>query len=574
MSIRTVIVLLLATVALQPQRASREAASPTGTGAIAGVVTSADDGAMLPGTRVTLVSRDASLVRTVNADAQGRFEFTALPASRFTLVARRAGYAESPFGAVRPGGTGVTIHLDAGERLQAPIVMARVSVVAGTIFDDVGQPTNALVKIFQRAYQRGAISLKEITRVESGRDGQYRIEDLPPGEYLVRAERIGSLNVTRVDSRDVEEAKRSLAGAGATPRASTDTPKTYTYVPVYFPDALGSARATTIRLDAGVVRTGLDIRLQLIQTTTIEGQLTTSSGAPLANGRVALFGEDDEVVTYYGATTADGRYRFLGVPIGRYTMVTADLPRPSIPLPQRAATYSRAEFFVSPDAPGLPVFVEQVGGPVVGAVIFDGAAAVPSSQTVSVRLLPVDGPFVGYVTATDGGVMLDPSPTWQVLNPSVPPGRYLVTVSGLEAPWRLRAATSGGRDIATSPIEIAAGRATRDLAIVLTDRGTRLTGSITTADGAPVISNTLLIFGADPGGWIERSRRVRALRPDSRGGFEVDDLPAGEYLIALASDLDPSDRLDASVLARFAPGAVRVTLVEGRDVVQHLRVAR
>ena len=81
-------------------------------------------------------------------------------------------------------------------------------------------------------------------------------------------------------------------------------------------------------------------------------------------------------------------------------------------------------------------------------------------------------------------------------------------------------------------------------------------------------------FGADPGGWIERSRRVRVLRPDSHGGFDVDDLPAGEYLIALASDLDPSDRVDGSVLAKFAPAAVKVTLVEGRDVVQHIRVAR
>jgi hypothetical protein len=295
----------------------------------------------------------------------------------------------------------------------------------------------------------------------------------------------------------------------------------------------------------------------------------------MANGRVALLGEDDEVVTYYGATTADGRYRFLGVPIGRYAMVTADLPRPTVPLPApRAATYSRAEFFVSPDAPGLPVFVEQVGGPVAGAVVFDGAAAVPNSRTVSVRLLPIDGPFLGYVTASDGGVTMDPSPTWQILNPAVPPGRYLVTVSGLQPPWRLRAATSGGRDIATVPIEITNGRLTRDLAIVITDRGTRLTGSITTADGAPVISHTLLIFGADPGGWLERSRRVRAIRPDSHGGFDVDDLPAGEYLLALASDLDPTDRLDGSVLAKFAPGAVKVTLVEGRDVVQHLRVAR
>lgn len=55
--------------------------------------------------------------------------------------------------------------------------------------------------------------------------------------------------------------------------------------------------------------------------------------------------------------------------------------------------------------------------------------------------------------------------------------------------------------------------------------------------------------------------------------FVVRDLPAGDYLIAALTDLEPSDLVDLSFLERLAAGAVPVHLDEGERKIQDLRIA-
>src|SRR5262245_46210560 len=103
---------LSACVALAAQQRDAPAAPPvpTGTGRISGVVRSADD-ARTPIRRAVVTVTGAVPARSVVSDDAGRFTFERLPAGSFTITARKAAYLAAPYGARRPGRTGVPVAL-------------------------------------------------------------------------------------------------------------------------------------------------------------------------------------------------------------------------------------------------------------------------------------------------------------------------------------------------------------------------------------------------------------------------------------------------------------------------------
>jgi carboxypeptidase family protein len=98
--------------------APRDAAPPTvrpGTAALRGRVVDAQDNHPLRRVRLTLTG--AGLPPgglPVSTDDQGRYEFTELPAGRFTLTAQRSGFLPLRYGQRRPLELGRLLDLGAG----------------------------------------------------------------------------------------------------------------------------------------------------------------------------------------------------------------------------------------------------------------------------------------------------------------------------------------------------------------------------------------------------------------------------------------------------------------------------
>jgi hypothetical protein len=67
---------------------------------------------------------------------------------------------------------------------------------------------------------------------------------------------------------------------------------------------------------------------------------------------------------------------------------------------------------------------------------------------------------------------------------------------------------------------------------------------------------------------------VQFTRPDTAGRFRFRDLPAGDYLIAALTDLEPRDLLDASFIERLVAAAVAVRIADGETTTQDLRIGR
>jgi hypothetical protein len=92
---------------------------PTGTGSIAGVVVTADE-RQQPVRRVSVMLASGQIVtpRTVVTDDAGRFEFTALAAGNYTLVAQKPAWVPAVYGSRSPTDSqGVPIAVKNGQRV-------------------------------------------------------------------------------------------------------------------------------------------------------------------------------------------------------------------------------------------------------------------------------------------------------------------------------------------------------------------------------------------------------------------------------------------------------------------------
>lgn len=74
--------------------------------------------------------------------------------------------------------------------------------------------------------------------------------------------------------------------------------------------------------------------------------------------------------------------------------------------------------------------------------------------------------------------------------------------------------------------------------------------------------------------WTAPFRRVKATRAAYDGQYAIQDLPPGEYFLAALSDLAPDEWRDREFLNLIVPAALRLTLGDGEQKTQHLRIGR
>ena len=83
---------------------------------------------------------------------------------------------------------------------------------------------------------------------------------------------------------------------------------------------------------------------------------------------------------------------------------------------------------------------------------------------------------------------------------------------------------------------------------------------------------SIVLFTTDKALWLPDARRVRAVRPATDGAFTIAGLPAGEYVIAAAEDVEPADLSDPAFLEHLLASALPMSLREGEKKRQDLRV--
>jgi hypothetical protein len=439
----------------------------------------------------------------------------------------------------------------------------------------------------------GAPPTLVLTRYATTDDrGVYRIYGLMPGDYVVssmmppgvRQSDVTALSGAQIDDALVELQRRTRPGSpagAARPAEAVVSPGSYALTPVLFPGTPSPDAASKITLAAGDERDGIDFIVRLTRMATIEG-VVIDGGNPIKPLIINPTGFEMPSLTgaapsFSWQVTPTGRsFKYTNVVPGRYT-ITAESAAPGV-------AWARTEVEITGDDVSGITLVMQPALKLTGRVVFDGATATPPADlsTIALRLESPRGSgtsAVGYTRMGQARIppaIVGADGRFEIAGVMPDTYRLVATIPGAAgAGWWLRSAIVNSVDVLDRPLDFgAAGGDIAGAVVTFSDRQTRLSGTITTSAGQPAPAYYIAVFPADRNLWRPLARRIQSARAGTDGSWIVRGLPAGEYLVAALSDLTAEDLADAAFLSDLVAAAVKVTLGEGEQKTQDLRISR
>jgi hypothetical protein len=598
------------------------------TAALGGTVVTADAAAQ-PIRRAVVTLTGATLPTNVSAitDDAGRFMFTALAPGRYTLSASKPAFVTTAYGANRPGRPGTPIRIAEGQQLtDLTVRLTRGAVITGMVRDQFGDPIPGMFVSVHRADLVAGMSgySTRLENLTTDDRGYFRAYGLAPGEYVVvatpRTSGLGDMRPAPADVDKVLAALRQMgAGRFGKPPASPAKPSTASpsptstepvnYAPIFYPGTPVPSEATRVRVNAGEVHDAIDLTMNLVPSTTVEGVVVSAGGVTMSSALITVtpFGPPLPVFRAVGGSrpAADGRFKLTGVTPGRYTLLVRGSP--GTPSPPPAAPVGRGSG-VSTTAPlwaqyWAMVDLNVTGTPIAGLTLtlrppmefsgrirFESSSTKPPGDLTTIRLgltrpdIPGSSAGVTMLNGVPTGAVTPPPMTTAAADGTftlkgILPGNYVLTATmpaptGISA-WWLKSATVGTRELLDSGVEFGLdGENVTEAVLTFSDARSELSGMLQAVSGQPASDYYVVVFSADRSHWRAGARRVTSTRPSNDGGWSVRGLPAGEYLIAALTDVEPGEWQRPEFLAELVAASVKVRLDEGASVRQDLRIAK
>jgi hypothetical protein len=373
--------------------------------------------------------------------------------------------------------------------------------------------------------------------------------------------------------------------------------------PSYHPGARTAAAASLIVVDGSEQRANVTLETGL-SAGPLAGRLTGAIGA-IDGARVRLIpidanGDASEYDEIFTTAAPDGRFRFNGVPDGRYRVLVCHFPKSDTrlylfngdfqrlvtsshsppgqdainPLPDAPTGVADAAIIVDDSRSREIVVPVQPGARISGRVVFQGRGAPPAGEAllkVPVAIRPADGGNFGLtMQATDGIPQSRIEVTGAFRTIGLPPGDYALSLSpsDVSAPpwstWRASSILVNGREVLGKVVTLE----TSDISgviVTVTDQGADITGSVRDAKGGPAPDARVIVFPRDVEErrhyWVGLKRIVQAL-PDRAGAFRVTMIP-GDYLVAAVTSL-PRDWMAPEYLQSIAGSATAARATSGQ----------
>ena len=532
---------------------------PEGTSAIRGRITRGD-GLAVPRATVTAIFQrtpaDPSTnfaPKTTATDEDGKYEFTGLFRGSYRIRANRVGFNTTFYGE-QPGADQGTA-IDVGEnqtRAQVDFVLPRHGAIVGQVFDDFGDPVDgAIMSVWQVRFlsgRRRLIGVNGAATRATDDAGRFRLFGLPPGQYLVSAS-LGQLN---------------SAGAG------TDVPG---FATTYFPGTTSVAEARLVAVPKSQDVAGIDLALVPLPTASISGTKIGSDGRPMGGSlQLTQSQRSGAIVTPSSGAriSQDGRFEFPNVTPGEY-VIQADTGKPN-----NALEGDFVAQFVTVNGTNVDNVLLRAtpGSSISGRVIFDGDPQ-PSPRGLSIEPARADPDRTPLSNGSIARAEVRPDLTFAMDGIH---GPRRLTVNNAPPGWMLKSVLAGGIDVTDAPLLFGArDQSLTDVVVVLTNRVTELSGTVSNSRGQPVFDYSLLVFPIDRERWYAGSRFFRRAAPAQAGNFTVRGLPPGDYFVApVAGSSVLRDGQDAwqdpEFLESIALRSARATLADGQRLSTSVRL--
>jgi hypothetical protein len=608
-----------------------------GTGSISGTVVSADspDKGLRRVTVMLGAGDQIKLPVNVVTDDAGQFAFTGLGPGTYTLIANRAGFVSSTYGAKTPGrGQGAPISLADGQQITGIVMpMLHGAALSGVVRYPNGRPAIDISVMAMSVKNAGGQRRLNPVLMQGRTDdrGMYRIFGLPPGDYILRVdmslagrqEQMRPLTKEEIEwGLKLQAGTSAAGGAVKTPPPAPPAPQPVAYTSIYYPGVADPSVAAIVSLGAAEDRSGIDIACVLVPTATVSGRVFGADGQPVTGLQVRLESAQSggggitdlisNLMGRAGARITNDEFSIPNVPPGHYRLIARAKP-PVTPgaaaAPARAAAnpgfldimgamggggkdltlWAEQQIdVIGVDQSGLSLRL-QPGLTVSGRVEFETSRAQPpdpaavrigmspaATDTASSPIEAVGRLMTGtFAAAQKDGTFVVSGLTPDSYRPLfVPPNMMMPPplMPVMPGGFVLKSAMLNGKDIADDPIEVRQGSEIKDLVVTFTDKLSQISGTLQDASGKPVVGYPIVVFSTNRASWTFGSRRIAQAHPANDGTYKIQGLPAGEYYVCALTDLDPNDLYDPVFLDQLAAASFKISLAEGETKVQDLKL--
>lgn len=524
-------------------------------GSVSGSVLAADTGEPLRKVRLTLRNDDqtANHIWMAITDAGGQFSIDHIPPGRYNFFAERTGYLAQEFSQTDPDRAGAVFAISAGQKITGVVFhLRRMAVISGRVTDEDGDPVQGVpVFVLERRTSRKPAEPSYVNQANTDDLGRYRVFDLPPGHYLVRAQGQDQRERMMLEGEGlVIEGKV----AGIVERATT-----------YYPSTTDLGRAAVVDVKAGDEATGIDISLvpevphALFR---IRGRVTVSAPKSeklqiivMALPRQDQTGQLDLEGRRQGlADQKTGQFEIRDVAPGAYRVMAFEAE-----LERRA---SQDVDVVASDIDGVNLVLAN-GVDVFGKVQFEGAAA-SKGQNLVVRITPRDQemfPFGGMAEVqADGTFVLK----------GVSPGSYSFQVTSDCRDCYAKAISVDGTDALEKGMEVSGGAGPSRIEVLYSSNTGIATGVVTGKDDMPVGGATVILV-SDKDSTLDGDHSNRA-STDQNGRFEMRGMPPGKYSAFAFEKVEADDLGDPDALQRVRKVADSVDISANQTVTMQLKL--
>jgi hypothetical protein len=472
---------------------------------------------------------------TTMADDRGIFAMKDIDPGKYRFSVQRAGFADAEYGARRPGREGITLSLDAGQRLENLVFrLTPHAVISGRITDQDGDPVDRVVVTANRySYRMGKRQLVQAGTAMTDDLGEYRMFGLAPGRYYVSA------------------TYRGFYGYMGMAMRPTGKTADESYAPTYYPGTIEAGNASALDLAAGTQLRGVDFALIKAHTVRVRGRVSSPEGVNREFVMIMLVPRGLltwELVRRARASDAQGNFELADVRPGTYyvTVFAGDSKN----------TYTARQQIevASANIDGVMLNL-SAGFELTGQVRFEGPPP-PSLTELAVSLDSRESGEIRFGPMPNGHVKDDGSFTL----PNTGMDVYRARIGGLPDGYYLKSVRMGDDEVRETGIDMRRGPA-GPLVLTISARAGQVEGIVFDARQQGFAGATVVLVPEPK--LRDRSEDFKQVTTDQYGRFILKTIEPGEYKLFAWEDVERGEYMDPEFLRPVEERGHAISIHEG-----------
>jgi hypothetical protein len=510
---------------------------------IAGTIVNAVGGSPLARARVTVFETiDPQNPLSVITSEDGRFEFTQLPAGKYSLQGAKRGFIEAAYDQHEQYSTAIVT----GAGVDTEHLVLRLwpfAVISGKVFDEASEPVRqASVSLYREDRRNGIGRIQRIRETQTDDQGSYEFTPLISGNYFV--------SVTATPWYAVHPSASQDQKIG-NPAQAVDRSLDVAYPITYYKDATEADDASPIPVRGGD-HVDVDIHLNPVPALRLLFHVPDDGthGFTQPMLQKPSFDGMDSVPNSGVEMISKGLWALAGVPAGHYTVRTMGPPDQGEP--QRDF-----EMDISEDGQELDL-AKGVPASTVKALVQMEAAEQPRDLQVAL--------WNGKTRGAAGQMVNDKG---EVEFQNVVPGRYEILARAAERSYSVvHIATQGGGETSGNVLNVPAGSSLFILLSLVSS--TRRVEGFVKQKGQAAPGAMVVLVPEHPESNRQRFRRDQS---DLDGSFSLRGVIPGSYTVVAIENGWDLDWSSPGVIAHYCQRGLRINVGDTGPTATHLTEA-